>query len=159
MSERYTAAVCMKGHTASTALEIGSGTVGKFCSTCGAPIIRACPNCSMRLLGTYRGVVDFGYRPDTFCSNCGAPHPWADREAIVGHLQNLLLYGNHLDHAEQLEVIEKLAVLATPDESEKARVSAGDRIRTLVPKAWNAAIPVLQSVLSAEIQSKLGLPR
>jgi hypothetical protein len=37
-------------------------------------------------------------------------------------------------------------------------VRAGQRIRHLAPKAWEAALPVLQSVLTAEAKRQLGLP-
>lgn len=66
--------------------------------------------------------------------------------------------GGNLDQAQQLEVIEKLAILATPEEPERDRVDAGKKIKSLVPKAWAVAVPVLQSVLTAELRTKLGLP-
>ena len=158
MSERYTAAICMKGHFVDVAVELNHGTVAKFCTDCGAPVMFTCPNCSSRLLGVPPGYYSPRMKPDSFCSECGMPYPWANREAIISHLKNLLLYNNSLDQAQQLEVIEKLAILATPEKPERDRVDAGKKIKSLVPSAWAVAMPVLQSVLTAEIRVKLGLP-
>ena len=157
IGERYSAAVCMKGHFVNSALEYNRADVASFCRQCGAPVIRACPHCSCEIGGGYRDAIFNPKQPDPFCSHCGIPYPWADREAIVNHLQNLLLYNDNLDQAQQLEVIEKLAILSTPNESERDRVDAGRKIMTLVPKAWAVAVPVLQSVLTAELKTKLGL--
>jgi hypothetical protein len=42
--------------------------------------------------------------------------------------------------------------------TDEDRVRAGHRIMNLGPQAWNAALPVLQSLLMAEVKRRLGLP-
>jgi hypothetical protein len=38
------------------------------------------------------------------------------------------------------------------------RVRAGRRIKALAPKVWEAILPVLQGLLTAEAKRQLGLP-
>jgi hypothetical protein len=159
---RYSAAVCMRGHYRDTILELRTRrgeTVEAFCSKCGAPVITACPTCDAKILGAYEGVVAPGpEEPEKFCAFCGGPYPWADREALVMQLQNQLEFEPGLDDAGRLEVREKIAVLSAPEEDEKRRVKAGEALRKLVPKAWEGAKPILQTLVSAELQKRLGIP-
>jgi hypothetical protein len=131
--------------------------VPKFCRYCGAPVTTTCESCGATLPGGYRHVVGPPDDPDPFCFSCGAPHGWATREQRVRHLQNLLEF-EELDEATQLTIIEDIAVLAAsvkgvPDES---RVSAAERIRTLAPRLWDAALPVVQSVATAAVKAHFG---
>jgi len=156
---RYFAAICMRGHFANGM--IGSQIqrlIPARCKDCGAPIITECQSCSTPLLGYYRDVMSVNFEPDMFCTGCGQPYPWADREAIVHHLENLLLYSDALDHAARLEVTEQLEILASPSKPEKSRVAAGERIKRLAPQAWSLAGPIVTTIVSAEMKSKLGLP-
>jgi hypothetical protein len=73
-------------------------------------------------------------------------------------LRNQLEFEPGLDDADRLELIEQLAVLSRPDEDEKRRVRAGERVKQLAPKGWAVAQPILTSLLSAELRMKLGLP-
>jgi hypothetical protein len=98
-------------------------------------------------------------RPDSFCWECGKPYPWATREKRVGKLYDEIDHED-LDEATLLTVREQIAVLSAPvdEETDDDRVRAGQRIRDLAPRAWEAALPVLQSVLTAEAKRRLGLP-
>jgi hypothetical protein len=157
--KRFSASVCMRGHYSDRLLELSRRTGGqgeKFCSECGAPVIEACPQCKARLFGSYEGVP--ANEPEKFCFNCGAPYPWADRDALIMQLRNQLEFEPGLDDADRLELIEQLAVLSRPDEDEKRRVRAGERVKQLAPKGWAVAQPILTSLLSAELRMKLGLP-
>jgi hypothetical protein len=156
---RYSAAICMRSHYADRMLGArGRPPPPGFCKDCGAPVITECPKCTSRLLRGYEGVMSVGLEPDMFCTDCGNPFPWADRQSIVTHLENLLQFSDDLDNADQLVLIEQIAVLTGPDEPEKRQVAAGERIKDLAPKAWAIAMPVLQAVLTAEIRAKLGIP-
>ena len=121
-------------------------------------MIAACPNCSARILGSHVGVAEVGLEPDSFCFSCGAPYPWADRDALIMQLRNVLEFEPGLDDATRLEVGEQIAVLSQPDEDSKRRLKAGEALRKLAPKGWEATQPILQTLLSAELRKQLGLP-
>jgi hypothetical protein len=163
---RYSAAVCMRGHYRNTMLDAGApgriiqapDDTESFCSKCGAPVITECPSCSARILGAYVGVVSAGQAPESFCFSCGAPYPWADRDALIMQLRNVLEFEPGLDAATRLEVSEQIAVLSGPDGDDKRRVKAGEALRKLVPKGWEATQPILQTLISAELKKQLGFP-
>jgi hypothetical protein len=98
-------------------------------------------------------------RPESFCWDCGKPYPWATREERIGKLYDEIDYED-LDEETELTVREQLAVLSAPadEATDDDRVRAGRRIRNLAPKLWEAGLPVLQSVLTAEAKRQLGLP-
>jgi len=98
------------------------------------------------------------HRADPFCWKCGKPYPWATREQRIGHLYNLIDFEDDLDEADRLTLTEQVAVLSKPEASDEQRVEAGSLIKRLAPKMWEAALPILQTVLSAEIRRQLGLP-
>jgi hypothetical protein len=121
-----------------------------------------CRHCPARILGA-TGDSFFRRskrRPEPFCWNCGKPYPWATREQRIGHLYNLINFQPNLDEADRLTITEQLAVLSKPPDeaSDEQLVKAGSVIKRLAPKMWEAALPVLQTVLSAEIRRQLGLP-
>jgi hypothetical protein len=157
---RYAAAVCMRGHYRDTILDLHPAEeVEKYCSECGAPVIQTCPHCSAKILGAYEGVTGVGPdKPENFCFQCGAPYPWADRDALIMQLRNVLEFEPGLDDATRLEVGEQIALLPKPDEDDKRRVKAGERLRSLAPKGWQAAQPILVTPVSAELKKQLGLP-
>jgi hypothetical protein len=97
--------------------------------------------------------------PDSFCWDCGEPYPWATREERIGKLYDEIDFED-LDEATLLTVHEQIAVLSAPvDEvTDEAQARAGRRIRDIAPKAWEAIVPVLQSLLTAEAKRQLGLP-
>lgn len=151
----------MRGHYRDTILELREPgeTTESFCSECGAPVITACTNCSANIPGAYKGVTAVGPdAPDSFCFSCGAPYPWADRDALIMQLRNILEFEPGLDDATRLEIGEQIAVLSGPDEDSKRRVKAGEALRKLAPKGWEAAQPILQTLVSAELKKQLGLP-
>lgn len=155
---RNSASICLRGHYDNTLLEGRDSTVRSFCSICGAPVITQCPDCGGRILGSYVGVLSANFRPRDFCNDCGGPYPWADRDAHIAQLRNLLEFEPGLDNAERLELIEQIAVLSKPDVDEKTRIKAGEKIKQLAPRGWAMAGPVLRSLLTAEILRRLGLP-
>jgi hypothetical protein len=160
--DRLYSAVCMRGHVITDSLPLGqSNGVPNFCRECGAPVVTTCSNCSAPILGGYAGVLVAAQRqPDPFCWKCGEPYSWATREQRIGRLYNLIDFQDDLDEADRLTIIEEIAVLSKPQDeaSDEQRVRAGKVIKRLAPKMWKAALPVLQSTLSAEIRRQLGLP-
>ena len=94
------------------------------CELCGAPI-------KGRAIGT-QAV----YRPPMFCDNCGAPHPWLDREGRIHLLENRL-EAEGLDPAVRLKVEQQLEALRNPDlTEEEEEVALWKRFQQLVPAAW-----------------------
>jgi hypothetical protein len=166
MQQRYSAAVCMRGHYRDTILDLhlpgeivtSSPDTESFCSECGAPVVTTCPKCSAKLLGapTYPGSTP--EKPENFCFSCGVPYPWADRESLVMQLRNMLEFEPGLDDATRLEITEQITALSEPDGDNKRRVKAGETLRNLAPKGWQAAQPILQMLVSTELKKQLGLP-
>lgn len=156
----YFSAVCKRGHTIDSLLSSPDDRdVSPFCGSCGAPVITRCEKCNAPLRGRSRHGYSMKWQPAPFCRQCGSPHRWASREQRITYLQNLLEFED-LDEAAQLAVIEQLAVLATPvDEvDEDQQAEAGDRLRKLAPKLWEAGLPIIQTVLSDTVKQRLGLP-
>jgi hypothetical protein len=95
-------------------------------------------------------------KPDSFCWHCGEPYPWATR--IIKLFDRI----DHedLDEPTLLTIREQIAVLSAPvdEATDDERVAAGHRMRDLAPEAWKVAVPVLQSLLTAEVKRRLGLP-
>jgi hypothetical protein len=156
----------MRGHVVTNVLplEESSGwVVPSYCRECGAPVLQECLSCGAEILSNFAdhwftGPKVIPLPPDHFCWNCGKPYPWATREQRIAHLYNLMDYEPNLDEADRLTIQEQIAVLSEPKASDEQLVEAGSRIKRLAPKMWEAALPVLQSVLSAEIRRQLGLP-
>jgi hypothetical protein len=182
-----TSAVCKRGHLKSTevvdainryeqgaprsttgfyapGLELtrGSGRpvydeIGQFCDECGAPVLTVCEGCGRAITLPDINASVFG--PPSFCKWCGIPFPWATREERIGQLYNLLDFEEGLDESRRLEVVEAIAVLSAPEDSSQVaeKVRAGNLFRKYAPGAWAAGLPVLQSLLSAELQGSLHL--
>lgn len=186
-SDRLLAAVCRSGHIIAQDLDRppppprvaseppawveGGASLGsseppprvlpRHCGRCGARVLRTCPSCDAFILGTVVLYSDYDdlERPESFCWDCGEPYPWATREERIGKLYDEIDHED-LDEATLLTVREQLAVLSAPaDEvTDDDRVRAGRRIKALAPKAWEAILPVLQGLLTAEAKRQLGLP-
>lgn len=174
-SDRYCAAVCRNGHIIKDTLNPPSQrgksrvTVGvlapeapPFCGRCGAPVLKTCRSCNALLLGAYALYMgsESLQQPESFCWGCGEPYPWATRQERINQLYALVDDEDLEDEADLLAVREQIAVLSKPDDevTEEQRVRAGKTIKELAPKAWEIFRPVAQSVLTAEVRRRLGLP-
>lgn len=75
------AAICRRGHVASTDIQLSPELASTKCGTCGAKILPACPECNNSIRGRYYvpGVLGVGYEysPPDFFEDCGAPFPLA----------------------------------------------------------------------------------
>jgi hypothetical protein len=184
-SDRYRAAVCLNGHVIKDLLDpppppppppsayvgmvegsISVGpppprpTVPPRCGRCGSRVLQACRGCDAPVLGAYNLGVGSALleRPEPFCWNCGEPLPWATREERVGKLYDLIDYED-LDEATLLTVREQIAVLSAPvdEETDERRGRALERLKGLAPKMYEAALPVLQGLATAEMKRRLDL--
>lgn len=115
-----------------------------------------CPNCNDPIWGGERSSLPPS-RPGNFCTACGRPFPWAGREAIAHHLENLLEGSNDLDARQRLELKEQVAVLTDAESTDKSRLAAGKLIKQLVPKTWASAAPLLRTVVTEAVLRELGL--
>jgi hypothetical protein len=158
--DRFCAAVCLNGHVLEDCLNpwpmpnlMG---VPRFCDQCGTRVLRACETCGEPLLGAHKLGLFFLRRPKPFCPDCGAAYPWATREERVGKLYDLIDHED-LDEATLLAVQEQIAVLSTPvgEETDERRGRALERLKGLVPRVYEATLPVLQNVATAEMKRRL----
>ena len=137
------AAVCRRGHVATIDLDRrAQGELLLRCTTCGAEILTWCPKCGTRIKGRHipTGVAVAGkYVPPDFCDFCGAPFPWVGRRGRIYELENLLLAGENLDPAIELDLRECLKALATMDPEDlgsEKEVKLWQRIRAAAPTLW-----------------------
>lgn len=66
------AAVCAGGHLASWFIEPAAAP--KYCVTCGAPVLTACPSCGSALPGDGEMLAWVPYHGN--CAVCGKAYPW-----------------------------------------------------------------------------------
>jgi hypothetical protein len=127
----------------------------RYCIHDGSPIIIQCEKCNNKIPCM---LQDGAWEAASFCWNCGQPHSWATREERVQKLYSLIDHED-LDEADRLTVVEQLALLAAPEDEvpDDRRLHAGEKIRQLAPKAWEAGLPVLQGLLTAKLKRDLGL--
>jgi hypothetical protein len=156
------AAICRRGHVASTDTELSPELASNRCGECGAEIIRSCPECDHFIRGRYRvpGVIGFGgeYKPPDFCEDCGAPFPWLSRQGRIYLLQDML-DSEELDPADKLEAAEQLQALTNPDLDVEEQLQRWERFKHAAPALWerSGAQRILESVVSASIKAGLGL--
>jgi hypothetical protein len=163
MSDGYylPAAICRRGHVITTNAK--SSLNMPRCSTCGAEVLTACPNCNNAIRGSYivPGVIGFGpdYTPPDFCGDCGNPFPWASRQARIYELMNLL-DEEHLDPAAELAVREQLQALASADVDDEEQAGRWERVKRLAPSLWekSGAQQIITTLVLAEARAHLGLP-
>jgi hypothetical protein len=132
----------------------------RHCGRCGARVLRTCPSCDAFILGTvvvYAGRDNLEH-PESFCWDCGKPYPWATREERVAKLYDEIDHED-LDDNTLLTVREQIAVLSAPvdEETDERRGQALDRLRSLVPKTYEAVVPVLQGLATAEMKRRFDL--
>lgn len=156
MTDYYSAAVCRRGHAETIVLE-RTGSVANRCTTCGAEVLRGCPECGRPIRGAMPNVLT-PYVPPDFCDNCGSPFPWLSRQGLIYQLENVL-DDVDLDPATKLEVREQLEALTAPELEEEEQLRRWRRVKEKAPELWQAsgAQRILESLVSAAIKSQLGL--
>lgn len=80
MGHYATAQVCLNGHAITGDISLSEG-LEKFCSTCGAKTITACPSCHAPIRGKYVEPSVFflsSYTSPAYCHECGKPFPWTE---------------------------------------------------------------------------------
>jgi hypothetical protein len=151
------AAVCRRGHVETSSIE--GHEVPPRCPTCGASVLIACPSCAGRIRGYYYvpGVIGFSnYDPPEFCDACGAPFPWANRQARLWQIENLL-DEQEISEADRLTLREQLEALRSPDIPEEEQQERWARIKKLAPGLIGTGQQIIVTVVSATIQKQLGI--
>lgn len=107
------------------------------------------------------GVFGFGsqYEAPDFCADCGAPFPWASRQARIYELMNIL-DEEKLDAATELAVREQLQALTDADLEDEEQEGRWERVKRLAPSLWanSGAQQIITSLILGEARQKLGLP-
>jgi hypothetical protein len=70
-------------------------------------------------------------------------------------IQHLIRASEDLDSRTRLELVELLERLKTTDPNDTKAVAAWERIRTAVPKVWQAIKPVRDEIISAAVKKLL----
>ena len=99
--------------------------------------------------------------PSSFCRKCGLPLPWATREDIVSHVENMLADDRELEEGERRLLVDQLDSLRHPPEDSdtwRRQFQALDKLKAITPKVWETVTPVLMPILTAELKRQLGLP-
>jgi len=149
------AAICRRGHVVTSSVDL-MGPVSPRCSDCGARVLTRCVKCEARLQGGLSGSMYVDYEPPDFCDQCGAPHPWASRQARLYELENIL-DEQELSDADRLVVQEQLQALREPDVPEEEQQERWLRIKKLAPGLINAGGRIVETVVSDAIKGQLGL--
>jgi hypothetical protein len=153
-------ALCRRGHVVAFAESGLFIDLAKFCDRCGAAVYSSCPSCCAPFPSGVLTFTQFEY-PRAFCRRCGLPFPWATREDIVAHLQNVLAEDRDLAEgdrrvlAEQLDSLRRAPVDAAIQDRQ---LRALERLRAAGAKHWEDILPVLTPILTAELERALGLP-
>ena len=135
MGEYRPASVCRRGHPDSSDISnrghdplvdgLSQRAPQSYCSLCGAAVLKACQDCGARIRGRYHvdgAIIARTYRPPSFCDNCGSPHPWANRQALLWEIENKIAE-EPLDASTQLELREAFEELASGHLSEDDQVT------------------------------------
>ena len=158
-SRHMTAQVCVNGHPTTDSLENSPELAAKFCASCGAATIRACPNCNAPIRGYYYvpGVISLRtYEPPRYCHNCGKSFPWT--------AQAIKTAEELTDEIEALDANEKAALKSaitdlTTDTPKTELASV--RYRKLLAKAGtpiaNAMGKIIISVVTEAAKKAIGL--
>lgn len=152
------AAVCRRGHPQTGDLT-KHGPSSSRCAECGATVLTSCPSCDARIRGVFESQYSIQiapYEPPPFCDNCGSPFPWADRQARIHQLENVL-DEQELDEATRLVIMENLEVLRQPDVPEDEQRERWGRIKRLAPGFIDSGRNIVESVVSAAIRAHLGI--
>jgi hypothetical protein len=101
-------------------------------------------------------VTIFNYEPPHFCHSCGAPFPWASRQARIWELNNIL-DEEDLDDASRLIVEEQLQALQDPDLDEREAIQRWEKVSKLAPGVMESGRRIVETVVSAAVKAQLGI--
>jgi hypothetical protein len=144
----YTQVICENGHRLTTGKEIGAlPGGGKFCPTCGASTLDACPACQAPIPGNERDAMTLSAPaiPNN-CMSCGAKMPW-----FVRALENTKEWA---EAQEKLSAEERAAVVKDVEDIIKHAPREGiatQKLRAVMKKVGFQAANVLSSALGGAL--------
>lgn len=138
-----TAQICLNGHMVNFYSDSQPGSNQKFCSDCGAPTIRQCPNCETKIR-SFKHIPGVVYFPKQeakkYCFNCGKPFPWT--EEII---KNAKEFADELDldTEEKGELKENVENLI----NDKNIEVSGMKIKRILKNAGSTAAEGLKTIV------------
>lgn len=127
------------------------GLADAFCPDHGVRVFRNCSSCGAIWPGQ---IKSYAYRitdGSDFCSACGTPAPWLERDRLIEWLLNqvqasdLPLTTRH----ELRAVLEQLGKMA-PDDTKS--IAGWQQVRDKAPKVWEASKPVRDALISESLR-------
>lgn len=137
-----TAQICINGHEINASMRLSPEFNEKFCATCGAETITACPECKAPIRGQLRGSYSATYKAPRFCHGCGKALPWT-----ASALQAARMYAEELN---ELSSEERQQLKGTLDDLVKdtpATPLAAARFKKLLRKAGSGALEVMRKLV------------
>lgn len=151
----YTAQICLNGHMTHSSLEISPEYAEKFCSTCGARTIEACPTCSSSLRGAARGHITSSEPPlPSYCADCGTAFPWTT--AKLAAAKQLVDEFDELVDAQRDQLKAAIDTLATAGPDAELAASRFKRLTSKVGKAAGSSLQkIVTDVVSESVKKML----
>jgi hypothetical protein len=118
----------------------------RFCSDCGAALIKDCPQCSMKI------VLERGKRP-AFCASCGGPFPWTETALTEAK--------DFTDEQDELSADDKAMLKATFEDltinSPKTEIAASRFKRILRKLAPDVAETIRKTIVEIASETAVKL--
>jgi hypothetical protein len=84
MSDYYKRQTCLNGHIVSNFVGASFDKPQNHCGKCGEKAIIECPSCNAPQRGSAKDAIGWGAKiPTSYCSNCGKPYPWTERQVAA----------------------------------------------------------------------------
>ena len=129
------ALVCENGHVLSSNVVGEAGVVEKFCPSCGAQALTACPSCGDPIRGPRQGSPSFqAFYAPRYCHRCGKPHAWT--AARLKALRDLAAEIEELSEGEREVLVDSFGDLSC--ETPNTEVAAL-RVRKILKKLGGGA--------------------
>jgi hypothetical protein len=123
------------------------------CPLHGAPVFRLCRRCEASWPAVLKDYSGRSWAAD-LCESCGEPAPWVSRAQRVAWIKARLRQEG-LDSATERELNDLIDVLAAAPEDDPGMIAGWRQVKTVAPKLWHAALPVLQSLVANTIMEFL----
>ncbi|MEZ3454764.1 MAG: DUF2321 domain-containing protein [Oscillospiraceae bacterium] len=144
MVEYEKAQICENGHVIS--MKSSRSKTYKFCSTCGAKILDACPKCHAPFIGEPKNMEAaylVNIKPSAYCYECGELYPWTERqiEAVAEEIKLEM----ELTEQQQKEAIAILPDLVREATTTRANARKLKKILGFIGKT--AAATLIEQIL------------
>jgi hypothetical protein len=156
MTGYYSRQTCLNGHVISNTIGAPHTTPQPHCGRCGAATIVNCPGCEAPQRGNFSNFIGWGSKtPNSFCSNCGKPYPWTERQ--IASTTALINEEELLSQEEKVLLTSTLTDLASDTPNTVLAATRFKRIVTKVGGTFKAAIYKFVVDVSSETAKKIVL--